>query len=92
MSRKELHKLLDMVLDIGSSSKHRVNLSVSTDNELGMYADIFIHKTDKNGFSIGVTEHISISDMTNTSEVRARLTAWKEILDKERENDEANKS
>ena len=90
MSRKELHELLDMIIDIGSSSKHRVNLSVSTDTQLGMYADIFIHITDKNGFSIDVKEHISISNMTN--EVRARLTAWKEILDKERNEDETNKS
>lgn len=90
MSRKELHELLDMVIDIGSSSKHRVNLSVSTDTQLGMYASIFIHETDKNGFSIGIAEHISISNMTNAA--KARLTAWKEILDKEREKDETNKS
>lgn len=92
MNRKELHQLLDMVIDIGSSSKHRVTLDVSTYTELGMYADIFIHKTDKNGFSVGVTEHISISNTTSTNEVKARLTAWKEILDKEREEDEANRS
>ncbi len=92
MSREELHNLLDMVIDISSSSKHRVNLSVSTDNELGMYADVFIYKTDKNGFSIGVIEHISISNMTNINEVRARLTAWKEIFDKEREEDATNES
>ena len=85
MNREELRKLLDMVLDIGSSSKHRINLSVSTDTEFGVYADIFIHKTDKNGFSIGVAEHIS--SVTNNNEVRARLTAWKIILEKEREQD-----
>lgn len=85
MKREELHELLDMVIDIGSSSKHRVNLSVSTDTQLGMYADIFIHITDKNGFSIGIAEHISISNMTNTA--KARLNAWKQILEKEREKD-----
>lgn len=92
MNRKELHELLDKIIDIGSSSKHRVNLNVSTDTQHGMYADIFIHKTDKNGFSIGVTEHISIGNMTNINEVRARLTAWKEIFEKEREKDETNRS
>lgn len=86
MSREELHELLDMVLDIGASSKHHVNLSVSTDVEFGTYANVFIHNTDPNGFSSGA-EHIDMTEAT-----KARLNAWKAVFDKEREEDEANKS
>ena len=84
MSIKEIHELLDMVLAIGSSSKHFVSFELDTreyaDNELSITVYIFEHEK---WLSKGVCDRLDISAFTVPTKVW--LEAWAKIVQKERD-------
>ena len=84
MSIKEIHELLDMVLAIGSSSKHFVSFELDTreyaDRVLCITVYIFEHE---NWSSKGICDSLNIKDATVPNKVW--LEAWAKIVQKERD-------
>lgn len=86
MERTEIHKILDMVLDIGSSSKHSVKVSYtgayfSETYKVEPYIDITVFEYDG--------EKVAIKAQKNfvrefDKDLQAFLLAWKAIIMRER--------
>lgn len=84
MGKRDIHELLDMVLAIGSSSKHFVSFELDTreyaENELCITVYIFEHD---NFTSQGVCDRFDITAFNVQTKVW--LEAWAAIVRKERD-------
>lgn len=83
MNREELHKLLDMVIDIGKSSKRNATLRISR-----YVHTVYIYDS----ITKDIVDQLDIfPDADKISDQQMEwLKQWKYILDKERK-DETNK-
>ncbi len=90
MSKKEIHELFDMVLAIGSSSKHHVNFELDTQEYAGNELDLTVYIFEReNGVSKGIIDRYDITAFDVHAKVW--LEAWAKIVNKEREEDVINR-
>lgn len=84
MDKKKLHKLLNKAIAIGMSSRHYVDFSYSPNIPPSFY----IHRKKNNVYN-GVEDSIMLHE-GYTKEIDTWLDYWKNMLDKEREEDDTN--
>lgn len=90
MERSEIHKILDMVMDIGYSSKHCVTFKYNStyqipvrageDNTLEEDVEILVYSTKDTIHVAAYRPFVRKLD----KDTKAFLMAWKKIIEKER--------
>jgi hypothetical protein len=90
MERTEIHKILDMVLDIGSSAKHSIKVSYTgayysdlMQADIEPYVDIVVFEYNGNSEKVKIKAQMNFVREFN-KDVQAFLLAWKEIIMRER--------
>jgi hypothetical protein len=97
MERTEIHKILDMVLDIGTSSKHSVKVSYTgsyysdlMQEDIEPYVDIVVFEYNGNSEKVKIKAQLNFVREFN-KDVQAFLLAWKEIIMRERVEHDFNR-